>query len=182
MDPQLLRIRETLAERRLSLNPPASEAHVRAFEERHRITLPDDYRRFITELGDGGPGPPDYGLVPLGEPKSDMGPQERRFWTELPLVRHPFPFTRYWVWEDGEESSEGGEADICRGSIYLGTDGCAMYWHLIVTGPDRGIPWMLSGEGIQPVCPKRTFLPWYEDWLDGRGPFDGFGSHDGPSG
>jgi len=49
-----------------------------------------------------------------------------------------------------------------------------MNWHLIVTGPDRGVPWMLAGEGIQPLCPKRTFLQWYEDWLDGKDSFYGY--------
>ena len=49
-----------------------------------------------------------------------------------------------------------------------------MNWHLIVNGPERGIPWMLCGEGIQPVCPKRTFVQWYEDWLDGRDSFYGY--------
>lgn len=63
---------------------------------------------------------------------------------------------------------------LSNGSILLGTDGCGMDWRLIVTGPDRGIPWMISGEGIQPVCPKRTFLQCNEDWLDGLDSFYGF--------
>jgi hypothetical protein len=44
-----------------------------------------------------------------------------------------------------------------------------MYWHLIVAGPERGNVWTLSSEGIQPTAPKRDFLTWYEDWLDGKG-------------
>jgi hypothetical protein len=42
-----------------------------------------------------------------------------------------------------------------------------MYWCVIVTGPERGNVWMISDEGIQPTAPKRDFLQWYEDWLDG---------------
>jgi hypothetical protein len=30
---------------------------------------------------------------------------------------------------------------------------------------------MIAGEGIQPACPKRDFLTWYEDWLDGKDSF-----------
>ncbi len=28
----------------------------------------------------------------------------------------------------------------------LGTDGCGMYWHLVVTGPHRGHIWNISGK------------------------------------
>ena len=42
-----------------------------------------------------------------------------------------------------------------------------MYWFVIVTGPERGNVWMICGEGIQPTAPKRDFLQWYEEWLDG---------------
>jgi hypothetical protein len=42
-----------------------------------------------------------------------------------------------------------------------------MDWILIVTGPERGNIWFKCGEGIQPTSPKRDFLRWFEDWLDG---------------
>ncbi|CAM5271445.1 hypothetical protein STANM309S_06406 [Streptomyces tanashiensis] len=32
----------------------------------------------------------------------------------------------------------------------MGTDGCGMYWHLIVTGPQRGHVWQIAGEGAMP--------------------------------
>jgi len=174
MTSQLERIRRRLTERGVELNPPVSLEAVLAFESRHAITLPEGYRRFITELGDGGPGPIDYGILPLEELPSDLRPDETVVWAELADVTKAFPFTKPLVWEDGDESDEGGEEQLSWGTIRLGTDGCGMYWHLIITGPDRGIPWMICGEGIQPVCPKRPFLDWYEDWLDGRGSFYGY--------
>jgi hypothetical protein len=168
---QLVRIRARVAAKSIRLNPPATAQDVAAFEGRHGIVLPVGYRMFITELGNGGAGPIGYGVLPLGKVPSDMRERERDAWTELRAVRRAFPFTKAWVWENGEKSSEGDEEQIPWGSICLGTDGCGMYWHLIVTGPDRGVPWMLAFEGIQPVCPKRTFLQWYEDWLDGKDSF-----------
>jgi hypothetical protein len=42
-----------------------------------------------------------------------------------------------------------------------------MNWHLIVTGPDRGSIWWITGEGMQHTFPKRDFLTWYIDWLEG---------------
>jgi hypothetical protein len=158
----------------LSLNPVATDPEVGAFEAQHDIALPEDYRLFITTIGNGGPGPADYGILPLGAQPSDFRPEEVRYWSQLPDVRIPFPFTQLWIREDGSTSAEGTEAQINHGSIVLGTDGCGMYWHLIVSGPDRGIVWQLCGEGIQPVCPKRGFAQWYEDWLDGKDAFYGF--------
>lgn len=174
MTTHLERIRSKLQLKAITLHPRATEATVVAFERRHDIELPAEYRLFITELGNGGPGPPYYDLESLGQTAGDMTPTERDIWSNLPRIREPFPFTRAWTWEADEVSQEGNEEDISRGSFYLGNDGCGMYWHLIVTGPDRGIPWMISGEGIQPVCPKRSFLEWYEDWLDGRDSFYGY--------
>jgi hypothetical protein len=171
---QLARIRRRIAERGIHLNPPATAAEVAAFESKHGISLPADYRMFITELGNGGEGPIGYGLLPLGTLPSDMPKEEKRLWTELRALTRSFPFTKAWVWEDGEKSQEGDEEDIAYGSICLGTDGCGMNWHLIVTGPERGVPWMLALEGIQPLCPKRSFVQWYEDWLDGKDSFYGY--------
>jgi hypothetical protein len=54
----------------------------------------------------------------------------------------PFPLTESWLWE--EDSRPAEEIESLRGpvfdhgSVVLGTDGCGMYWHLIVTGPHRG--------------------------------------------
>jgi hypothetical protein len=89
-------------------------------------------------------------------------------------VREEFPFTAQWIWENDELTDEGSRDQVGHGSICLGTDGCAIYWHLIVTGPERGNVWMICGEGIQPTCPKRDFLTWFEDWLDGKDSFYGF--------
>ena len=48
----------------MSYNPCLSEEEIATFEHRHCITLPDDYRIFISEIGNGGFGP-GHGLLPL---------------------------------------------------------------------------------------------------------------------
>lgn len=174
MEQQLARIQNKIALRGLEMNPAAPESEVVAYEAKHGITLPADYRLFITTIGNGGQGPPFHGLAALGTTGEDMSVSECSFWSSLPRVRQPFPFTKAWVWEEGEPSEEGTEDQVTHGSIYIGNDGCGMYWHLIITGPERGIPWNLCGEGIQPLCPRRNFLQWYEDWLDSKDSFYGY--------
>lgn len=176
MSDQIIRIINKLSSKRIKLNPVLSESDVRAFELRHNIVLPIEYRNFITMIGNGGEGPVGYGIDRLGEVASDMGQDEVKIWSDLLYVKDVFPFTKYWVWDDGELTIEGTKEDLKKGSIYIGNDGCGMYWHLIITGPERGIPWQFCEEGIQPVCPRRNFLQWYEDWLDGLDSFYGFKS------
>lgn len=58
-----------------------------------------------------------------------------------------------------------------HGSLVLGTEGCGMYWHLIVTGPHRGHVWDISGEGASPfgaefghTTGRSGFAGWVEHW------------------
>lgn len=45
------------AAHRYSLNPPLAESEVTAFEARHDLSLPEDYRAFLLQIGDGAPAP-----------------------------------------------------------------------------------------------------------------------------
>ena len=136
------------------------EKVVADFESANGIGLPPDYRQFLLNVGNGGDGPPTFGLCSLGAipPDFDFG---------LPDLAKPFPFTRAWVWESGTISTEGAWSDANCGVLILGTDGCGLYWALVVRGPDFGSIWMLSDVGITPTIPKMTFTEWYEAWLDG---------------
>ncbi|MGP3638698.1 SMI1/KNR4 family protein, partial [Streptomyces sp. 24-1644] len=123
---------------------------VHAFETEHGVVLPEPYRTFVAEISDGSySGPPGFGLVALAELPDDWGDDrpERR----LDL---PFPLTEAWLWEDDPRAPEEVEALLDpvfdHGSIVLGTDGCGMYWHLVVTGPHRGHIWNICGEGAWP--------------------------------
>ena len=148
--------------------PPAEESEVARFEARAGIVLPADYRRFILEVGDGGEGPPYYGLLPLGAtPANDVPDDLLRGYSDL--LSKPFPFVEHWIWEQ-EEPSEEVDArweTVSHGNLILGHDGCGMYWTLVVSGEQRGRIWLQTDMGIQPCAPSLTFLEWYEVWLDG---------------
>ena len=161
------RIARKARERDLRLGRKLTDDSIADFEARCGCTLPDGYRAFLQHVGDGGSGPPTHGLLGLGQTPDDMSEEESHFWVDVKRVSRPFPFTRPWVWEAGDSSDEGTRDQIEDGSIHLGTDGCAQYWLLIVNGPERGNVWMLADVGVTPTVPKRDFLQWFEDWLDG---------------
>ncbi|WP_369367574.1 SMI1/KNR4 family protein [Streptomyces sp. CG4] len=146
---------------------------VRAFEAEHGVILPEPYRTFVAEVTDGSSqGPPEYGLVALAE----GGGKQR--------LGEPFPLTRTWLWERDDGGYEDPDAVIEQvardGSVVLGTDGCGMDWHLIVSGPHRGHIWQITGEGAVPFGAEfghttagPGFAGWVRHWADGREWFDG---------
>ena len=74
------------------LNPPIPVSTIEEFEARHGIRLPDDYRHFVTEIGNGGAGPY-YGLFPFGELDEGLS------WEQGDLigdVAQPFPHVEAW--------------------------------------------------------------------------------------
>ena len=52
---------------------------VHAFEEQQGIVLPEPYRTCVAEITDGAAGPPDYGMVKLGNlPERWAWPERNR--------------------------------------------------------------------------------------------------------
>jgi hypothetical protein len=163
-----------------SLQPPLGWAGVRGFEAAHGVVLPEPYRTFVAEVCDGcAAGPPDYGLVPLSALPADHG----RNADAVRELAKPFPLTAAWPWDGG--GLPEAELDRLRtpvfdhGSIVLGTDGCGMDWHLVVTGPHRGHVWLVTGEGAQPFgadfgCTTGAagFAGWVRHWAEGKWWFD----------
>ncbi|MFF6888554.1 SMI1/KNR4 family protein [Streptomyces sp. NPDC012421] len=174
---ELAALREIVASRPEAA-PPAGWEAVRSFEAEHGVVLPEPYRTFVAEVCDGLPvGPPYYGLLPLADIPDDWDTDgsERR-------LAEPFPLTTAWDAEgDGEALSEEEtealwEALHGHGSVLLGTDGCAMNWHLIVTGPQRGHIWLTDENGAVPFgTPPGSLMPgtpgftrWVTHWAQGR--------------
>ncbi len=175
MDERTLRIKTKMGAKNLTINPQLSEADIARFEARHRIALPKAYRAFLLCIGDGGDGPPEYGIPKLGEivthKTRHTDAHLRECYEEFRFVREPFPLLETWVWENENDPNEAVMIAAQRhGHLYLGTEGCGLNWVLIVTGPERGFVWQIAGEGAQPTIPRRDFLTWYEDWLDGTEP------------
>jgi hypothetical protein len=158
------------AAHRYSLNPPLAESEVTAFEARHGLSLPEDYRAFLLQVGDGGAGPY-YGLFRLD--RSHLPAQDGE--DLLPgFLAGAFPHERSWnELGDGSPKAEKEYFDPAhiRGSLKLSHQGCGYMVRLVLNGPQRGTLWedgRCSDMGITPFAPG--FAAWYLQWLGNPGP------------
>jgi hypothetical protein len=159
--------------------PPLGWPAVRDFEAEHGLVLPEPYRTFVAEIADGSSlGPPEYGLMPVADLPDDWDDDER----DRDLSK-PFPLAEQWMWEEDERPAEDIEPVVDQvyehGSIVLGTDGCAMYWHLVVTGAHRGHIWFVTDVGAAPfgaefgyTTAEPGFAGWVAHWAAGKPWFD----------
>ncbi len=169
------------------LRPCASEQALAAFEEQRQVRLPEEYRRFLLEVGDGGAGP-SYGLESLSNCLQHLDDE-----ASATALAQPFPHLDYWnpmdEWRCAgrvHETYSFYEAEFVRdenvfGSIVLSNLGCGMTNLLIVSGPQSGSVWLedrCNSAGIFPLMlgnarmdlersdgPRIGFLDWYEHWL-----------------
>ena len=165
-DNQITILKERLSRSSLQFNAVVSADNIEKFEKDHQIVLPVDYKLFIQHIGNGGDGPPAYGIKPLGINESWWFDTQRSAWLVFENIKNPFPFSEQWIWEEDGVENEALQEKIFDGNIYLGTDGCGMDWTLIVSGQQQGFVWQISDVGISPCKPAMTFLQWYNNWSD----------------
>jgi hypothetical protein len=144
---------------RYRLRPPRPERDVEVLEASHGIRLPESYRRFVLEIGDGGAGP-GYGLRPL--PRADS--TSDRLSTPSPFVPGEWYGDDWW----DDFSDRDDEPDPLQGTLTVVSHGCAGFTQLVVTGPGRGrlVNVDLDGEPAPYVLEDADFHTWYERWLD----------------
>jgi hypothetical protein len=91
------------------LHPPLSESTVGKFEAKYRIRLPEEYRGFLINLGNGGAGP-FYGLFKLGEMDDCHDFQK---WEEgdgfVGVLARSFPHSAAWNDLPAEPEETGDE-------------------------------------------------------------------------
>lgn len=178
MDDRIERILKKLAETRqrglkcfgseshgFRLAPPLDEASVLAFESRHRIRLPEDYRCFLLEAGRSGAGPY-YGILPLGgwndAVNIDAGKIPEDYLASPFLLFPDMPED-----EDWHETLGISRDQEFQGAIAVSHQGCSYYCLLVVSGPFRGRVVYVSLDGGAPYFVRNPdFLSWYERWLD----------------
>ena len=183
------------AEHQYRLNPPLPATTLEAFEEKHGVSFPDDYRYFITVIGNGGAGP-FYGLFPFGEEEAG------RSWEDAEAIgdlAEPFPYIEAWnlskeFWNqepdpppdtppeeedrmmaawDQELMEHYWNPQVMNGAIPICHRGCGLSQWLVVNGPQRGYVWNDDRADYAGISPLRdtdgkqvTFTDWYLTWLE----------------
>lgn len=156
-DAVLEHIRQEIQLQHIQMGPALPEEDIRSFEQKHQIRLPEAYRRFLLEVGNGGDMFDGFDLLPLETER------------ELQNFSAPFPFTEYVVEED-EPLSKEFWSQVAQGTLELIDIGDGQTFELVITGPCRGEVWHFSEMGVQPCCQRQDFLGWFERWLtDGNG-------------
>lgn len=149
---------------RFVLQPPITDPVLEAFESAHGVRLPEEYREFLLQLGDGGAGP-GYGLLSLDKaaafPQADDDPPAN-YLSRLCPLRPEVSRMRDWL-----TSIDCSDDERYQGTIVLCDHGCCNYAVLVVSGPARGCVVNISLDDNPPVFARdNDFLAWYERWLD----------------
>ncbi|MGE5194321.1 MAG: SMI1/KNR4 family protein [Deltaproteobacteria bacterium] len=179
------------AEHDYRLNPPVSVSVVEKFERTHGIVLPEDYRYFITEIGNGGAGPY-YGLFPFELHDGSLSLPECDGGDLIGDVSKPFPHAKGWnlprsFWDQEPEIPHGTLAEedrmvaewdqveqehywnpsIMNGAIPICHLGCALRQWLVVSGDQRGFIWSdyrADRRGIFPLQARSGRPMSFSDW------------------
>ena len=175
------------------LNPPVSEAEVLAFEEKYGVSLPEDYRAFVQTIGDANAQKldimvgPYYGLYAFGTQVDDLLYKGSETYLKAPCALSPDMTQEEWealsspLLMSEEEDEDEEEVDtteteeeyirqcgkVFGGLLPLGSQGCAYYHALVLTGPYAGRVVNVNWDLLKPVFAFETnFLDWYERYLD----------------
>ncbi len=163
------------------LAPPLLESEVMVFEKGYGISLPSDYRAFITSVGSSGAGPY-YGLLSLAQATDHLNCDDeamcrRKLGAVFPLSDKVYqPDWKIgrddWLVEVGgsnwkERRYGPGSGDPFQGTIAICDQGCSYYAVLVLNGSQRGTIWNIELHLSPPKkAPYSGFLDYYEDWVD----------------
>ena len=156
---------------KFSLHPPVLTSAVVAYEEKYEFTFPEGYRRFITEVGDGGAGP-FYGIkqrfVTYG---IGLREAEAKCFRLPSIYSQVCPQADAWeealLGEDHEELINKNDSLFWQGNMNLFEVGCGTMGMLVLNGPHVGSV-CLTDFGFSPYqfWTPPAFLDMYEQWQD----------------
>ena len=154
---------------------------IREFEDGYDLKLPDCYRSFLLEVGNGGishagsAAGPFYGIYPLGKYVDEIIDSPEQF-LRIPPAIQPNMSDEHWsglskkINGDDDLSDEKFDAELNRlysGILPLGSQGCAFLHGLVVAGEHSGKVVNIDLDRTRPrFCFEENFLDWYERWLD----------------
>ncbi|WP_298508988.1 SMI1/KNR4 family protein [uncultured Kordia sp.] len=161
------------------LNKPLSQDRVKEFENEYNILFPNEYKVFLTEIGNGGlkedssAAGPFYGIFPL-ENLSQMIEVPKHYLQSIPFLSTETTFEEwdkmYATFRDtfSDEEYENGVGKMYAGVLNIGARGCSGYIGIMLHGKDKGRIIHTYDEMEYPpgFVDEINFLDWYESWLD----------------
>jgi len=166
---------------RYALGETLSPSVLDEFQSHHQIRLPEDYRAFLLEVGNGGAGPY-YGLQTLQD--SLYADLDYKREGELLNPSLPFPLSEPWNMAftgDSEDEAAYGAFEQTyfadnwtHGLLRICNFGCGVSLNLVVNGSEHGNIWVDDRGNDGGLYPdpyfeqegRTQFLDWYELWLD----------------
>ncbi len=166
-----------------AFNPVLEENEILAFEKKHQITLPEDYRLFLMEIGNGINRKDEGGWQLHNAALNISQLDDTLFKNAKPHL--PFPFTidnpdrNSFLDPNPNGYINNGFNDIMYdGYLAVSDQGCCLYVALVVSGKAYGQIWHFGehwvfecvgnghpeewNEGKRPC----SFLEWFEGWFD----------------
>ena len=162
-------------------NAVLAESEIKTVENKYTIRLPEDYSRFLTEVGNGGAGPY-YGLQTLEDSLFIDLDYKREHEFLNPSL--PFLLTEKWNIEftgdyDNEQEHHVFEEEYFKetrvnGLLRICNFGCGVSLNLVVNGEEYGNIWVDdrgNNGGIYPdpyfgQSERTQFPDWYVLWLN----------------
>jgi len=153
------------------------EKDILDFESKYSIRLPEDYRWYIANVGNGGAGP-GYGLQTLQNSLLSFldNPEQSTFLdpsNPFTITRERNPFLKrdnpdFELFKDSESYQSD---EWMNGVLRLSTYGCGIYINLVVNGEEFGNLWVDDRIGDNGVYPYNasgsvSFGNWYARWLE----------------
>lgn len=133
---------------------------VQVFEKKYQLTLPEDFRVFVTEVSNGIKDS-EYNDVLFSE--NDFA----NYFADLDDYSHN-PYIEFPVIERTRDLTNGFDYDeLTNGSIWLAGTGCGNGYVLIIKGKAKGQVWEDELASNSEVIPcRKNFNSWIESTLD----------------
>jgi hypothetical protein len=164
------------------LNKPATQHEILEFEKKYSIQLPNCYKSFIQQVGNGGisfansSAGPFYGIYPLGKYVDELIQYNTEKYLKNTCIMFPKMTDEYWnsltKEIDGEDeiSDEDFEKELSKlfgGILPIGSQGCTYLHGIVLNGQYKGRIVNLDMDRQKPQFAfEINFLDWYERWLD----------------
>lgn len=164
------------------LSDTVKTADILEFEKDYKVSLPEDYKAFLTQIGNRGisyqdsAAGPGYGIFPLGKNVEEFICANPQKYLKEDCKLYPEMSDEFWkdLTKNIDENENLSEEDfntesgkVYSGILPIGTQGCTYYYGLVLNGEFKGRIVNVDLDLQKPFFVfESNFLDWYERWLD----------------